>query len=415
MLRHEDWVRTNLDKWSRSLGFRYTPREEIDQRLKKVREGMASKRIEALLVVQKMDYFYLSGTTQDSLLFVPVEGEPLLMVRRELERARVDSPLHEVMGFSSTDELPALIADHWGRVPGNLGLEFDVLPVRDYRMYGDLFPKCTLVDSSSIIKHARKIKTPFELELMKKGGEISRQVFEEARGFIKEGITEIEVGGLMDLTAKRYGHEGLTRVRSMNYEAYTWHVLSGPTGGIVSQSDSPMGGLGVSPAFPVGGSLKTLEEHEPILVDFLCVYHGYMVDTTRMFSLGKMEDKWIAAYDAMCRVHETVLNETRPGANCQELFRKSVRLAHELGYEDSYLGPPGLQTTFVAHGIGLELGEFPYLAEGHDYPLEVGMTFSVEPKVVFPGEGAIGTENTVVVTENGYEVLTPVPESIFVL
>ena len=63
MLRHEDWVRTNLDKWSRSLGFRYTPREEIDQRLKKVREGMVSKGIEALLVVQKMDYFYLSGTT----------------------------------------------------------------------------------------------------------------------------------------------------------------------------------------------------------------------------------------------------------------------------------------------------------------------------------------------------------------
>jgi len=272
-----------------------------------------------------------------------------------------------------------------------------------------------ILRASSIIKDARKIKTPFELGQMRKGGEISRQVFEEARGFIREGITEIEAGGLMDLTAKRYGHEGLTRVRSMNYEAYTWHVLSGPTGGIVSQSDSPMGGLGVSPAFPVGGSLKTLEAHEPILVDFLCVYHGYMVDTTRMFSIGKMEDKWIAAYDGMRRVYETVLEDTRPGANCEELFRKSVRLAHELGYEDSYLGPSGLQTTFVAHGIGLELGEFPYLAEGHDYPLEVGMVFSAEPKVVFPGEGAVGVENTVVVTEGGYEVLTPVDEEIFEL
>ena len=218
---------------------------------------------------------------------------------------------------------------------------------------------------------------------------------------------------MLDLTAKQYGHEGLARVRSMNYEAYTWHVLSGPTGGIVSQSDSPMGGLGVSPAFPVGGSLKTLEAHEPILVDFLCVYHGYMVDTTRMFSIGKMENKWIAAYDAMRRVYETVLEGTRPGANCEELFRKSGRLAHQLGYEDSYLGPPGLQTTFVAHGIGLELGELPYLAEGHDYPLEVGMVFSAEPKVVVPGEGAVGVENTVVVTEDGHEVLTPVDEEIF--
>jgi Xaa-Pro dipeptidase len=315
-LRHEEWVRTNLGKWSKSLGFRYTPREEIELRLDKVREGMSRKGIEALLVIQKMDYFYLSGTTQDALLFVPLDGHPLLMVRRELERAKVDSPLPHVVGFSWPHELPALIGDHWGRLPETLGLEFDVLPVREYLTYGELFPQSRLVDSSSVIRHARKIKTPFEVDLMRRAGEISRRVFEEARGFIEEGKTEIEVGGMLDLTAKRYGHEGLTRVRSVNYEAYTWHVLSGPTGGIVSQSDSPMGGLGVSPAFPVGGSLKTLEAHEPILVDFLCVYHGYMVDTTRMFSIGKMEDKWIAAYDAMRQVHDAVLEDTRPGRVC---------------------------------------------------------------------------------------------------
>jgi Xaa-Pro dipeptidase len=412
-LKHGEWVRTNLEGWSKSLGFRYTPPEEIELRLNKVREGMAQKGIEALLVVQKMDYFYLSGTTQDALLFVPLDGQPLLMVKRELERAKVDSPLPHVVGYASFQELPALIGDYWGRLPETLGLEFDVLPVKEYLNYGELFPQSRLVDSSSIIRRARKIKTPFEVGMMRQAGEISRKVFEEARDFVRQGRTEIEVGGLMDLTAKRYGHEGLARVRSLNYEAYTWHVLSGATGGIVSQSDSPMGGLGVSPAFPVGGSLKTLQAHEPILVDFLCVCHGYMADTTRMFSIDKMEDRWIAAYDAMRRVHDAVLDETRPGANCQELFRKSVSLAHELGYGDSYLGPPGLQTTFVAHGIGLELGEFPYLAEGHDYPLEAGMTFSVEPKVVFPGEGAVGVENTVVVTEDGYEVLTPVDEEIF--
>ncbi len=414
-MRHDEWVRTELEEWSRSLGFRYTPREEIELRLGRVTAGMRRLGIDALLVVQKMDYFYLAGTTQDALLFVPLDGNPLLMVKRELERAKIDSPLDQVVGLQSLQELPGLIAEQYGRQFGNLGLEFDVLPVKEYLRYGELFPQSRLVDSSSILKHARKFKTPFEVEMMRKAGQISRRVFEEARGFVQEGKTEIEIGGMLDLAAKRYGHEGLTRVRSMNYEAYTWHVLSGPTGGIVSQSDSPMGGLGVSPAFPVGGSLKTLEAHEPILVDFLCVYHGYMVDTTRMFSIGRMPKKFVDGYDAMRRIHDAVLKDTRPGANCQELFRKSVHLADELGYAESYLGPPGLQTTFVAHGIGLELGEFPYLAEGHDYPLEVGMVFSLEPKVVFPGEGAVGVENTVVVTEEGYEVLTPVAEEIFEL
>ncbi len=412
-LNYEDWVRAELEEWSKSLGFRYTPKEEIERRLAKVTQGMEGEGMEALLVAQKMDYYYLSGTTQDAFLFVPLEGEPLLMVRRELERARVDSPLEDIVGLRALRELPSLIRDHWGRVPETMGLEFDVLPVRDHLRYQELFPETRLLDSSSIIRDARKIKSPFEIELMKEAGEIGRKIYEEARGFLREGMTEIEFGGLLDTTGKKYGHEGLARVRSMNYEAYTWHVLSGRTGGIVSQSDSPMGGLGVSPAFPVGGSLKPMRAHEPILVDFLSCYHGYLVDMTRMFSIGGMERKFVAAYEACRQIHDAVLGDTKAGANCEYLYQKSVDLAKALGYADSYLGPLGLQTNFVAHGIGLELGEFPYLAQGHDYPLEAGMVFALEPKIVFAGEGSVGIENTVVVTAQGYEMLTPLGEEIY--
>jgi Xaa-Pro aminopeptidase len=92
---------------------------------------------------------------------------------------------------------------------------------------------------------------------------------------------------------------------------------------------------------------------------------------------------------------------------------KTLRLAEKLGYRDSYLGPPGLQTRFIAHGIGLELNEIPFLAQGQSYPLEEGMTFAIEPKIVFPGEGSVGIENTVAVTQKGYEVLTPLEMEIF--
>jgi Xaa-Pro aminopeptidase len=92
---------------------------------------------------------------------------------------------------------------------------------------------------------------------------------------------------------------------------------------------------------------------------------------------------------------------------------KTLQLAEKLGYKDSYLGPPGLQTRFIAHGIGLELNELPFIAQGQSYSLEEGMTFAVEPKIVFPGEGSVGLENTVVVTKNGYEILTPVSQKIF--
>jgi len=278
--------------------------------------------------------------------------------------------------------------------------------------YLDLFSGTRIVDSSRLMSEIRKIKTPFEVALMKRAGEIGRKAYLEGMGMLREGMTEIEFGGLLEAAAKRYGHEGLLRVRAMNYEAYTWHVLSGPTGGIVSQSDSPMGGLGLSPAFPVGASLRAMKAREPILVDFDTCFHGYIADETRMFSIGEMPADFTEAYKACREIHDSVLASTRPGADCEALFRRSVRLAEKLGYKDSYLGPPGLQTRFVGHGIGLELAEYPYLAEGHSYPLEEGMTFALEPKMVFPGKGAVGIENTVLVTGNGCECLTPLGEEI---
>jgi Xaa-Pro aminopeptidase len=174
-----------------------------------------------------------------------------------------------------------------------------------------------------------------------------------------------------------------------------------------------MGGLGLSPAFPVGASLRVMKAHEPILVDFGTCYHGYQADETRMFSIGKMEQKFIDAYSACKEIHDAVLEEARPGADCETIFQKTLHLAEKLGYKDAYLGPPGLQTRFVGHGIGLELNELPFLAQGQSYPLEEGMTFAVEPKIVFPGEGSVGIENTVVVTREGCDILTLVEQEIF--
>ena len=110
---------------------------------------------------------------------------------------------------------------------------------------------------------------------------------------LREGMREIELGGMLEAYAKPLGHEGLLRMRSLNYEPYTWHILSGRTGSIVSQSDSPMGGLGLSPAFPVGASMKKMRKGEPILIDFGINYHGYHMDLTRMYAIGHMPEPFV--------------------------------------------------------------------------------------------------------------------------
>jgi len=160
-MNHTNWVRNELWELSKTLGFRYTPLEEIEGRLKRLRTVMEKEEIEALLVIQKMDFYYLSGTTQDGLLFLPSEGKPLLMIRRELERAKVESPLNDVVALKSIRELPSLIQTHFGKLPNSLGLELDVLPVRDYFRYQDLFQGARFVDASPVLRNTRRIKSLF--------------------------------------------------------------------------------------------------------------------------------------------------------------------------------------------------------------------------------------------------------------
>ena len=81
-------------------------------------------------------------------------------------------------------------------------------------------------------------------------------------------------------------------------------------------------------------------------------------------------------------------------------------MATAAGLGDCFMGPPGEQAKFVGHGVGLELDEFPVLAQGFDLPLIAGQTIAVEPKFVFPELGSIGIENTFAVTEQGGEKIT---------
>jgi len=81
-------------------------------------------------------------------------------------------------------------------------------------------------------------------------------------------------------------------------------------------------------------------------------------------------------------------------------------------YAANFMGPPGYNTKFIGHGIGIEVDEFPFVAKGAPSVLAPGMVFALEPKFVFPGEGAVGLENTYLVTADGFETLTPLDEGV---
>ncbi|MCX5804615.1 MAG: Xaa-Pro peptidase family protein [Proteobacteria bacterium] len=388
----------------------YAPKEEIYNRIDKLKGLMEKASLKGAFFHYKIDYYYLSGTMQDSLLFVPLEGKPVLFVKREISRARRESPLEEIVPMSSIkDILPHITPLK------NVGIQLDVMPYNDVIKFKDLLGECEFVNVSPLTKELRKRKSLFEIKIMERAAAIQKKVYQQVPELLKEGMTEIELGGLLEAYAKKLGHEGLLRVRSMNYEAYSWHVISGRTGSIVSQSDSPMGGLGLSPAFPVGASMKKIKKGEPILVDFGICYHGYQADQTRMYAIGSMPEPFKGAFEACREIHYRVLDKVLEGMVSSELFEYSKKLAEKLGYGDYYLGYKPHKVRFLAHGIGIELAELPFIAASHTYPIEEGAVFAIEPKMVFPKKGACGIENTVLIENSRYRVLTDNDESIMIL
>ncbi len=388
----------------------HTPKAEIQSRVERLQPLLEKASLDGAFFHYKIDYFYLSGTMQDAFLYVRTGEEPILFVRRELERARRESSIEKIIPIKTFKDIKTFL----GRL-SRVGMQLDVIPYTMVLKFKDILGDVTLVDVSPLTPQLRKYKSPFEIGIIEQAAGISNRVYDEIPNFLKEGVREIELGGMLENYAKGLGHEGLLRVRSLNYEAYTWHILSGRTGSIVSQSDSPMGGLGLSPAFPVGASMKKMKRGEPILVDFGISYHGYHVDQTRMYAIGDMPDLFVKACEVCRDIQYKVLAKAVEGVRTAELFRYSKQLAHEAGFGENYLGYGHHKVNFLAHGIGLELAELPFSAKTHDYSLEPGMTLAIEPKMVFANKGSCGTENTVLLEPGGFRILTNRDEQITIV
>jgi len=367
---------------------------------------------DAALIVHNVDLLYFSGTMQNALLFVPPDGKEILMVKKYGERAQRESAVEQIIPLSSWNKMPSLLMEHQGRLPKKMGVELDVLPAKEYVRLQRIFAEVEITDSSSMIKAIRKIKSPYEIDLIKQAGRIGKIVYDEVPRVLREGMTEIELAGILVALSMRHGHQNYLRMRAFNSYAYSWHVLSGYTGGMLSYIDAPMGGMGLSPSFPVGASQKRIKAHEPILIDFGICYNGYQVDETRMFCVGALPKRFTDAYGVTRKIEDAMTAGARPGVSCHELYRTGWEVAQRLGYEEYFMGPPGYKTRFIGHGIGLEIDEYPFIAQGHDYPLEEGMTFALEPKMVFLGEGAVGIENTFATGADGVEKLTPAEEAL---
>lgn len=389
---------------------RYTPKGELDRRIARLQKSLKHSGIEGAVIVQNADLFYFTGTIQRSHLFVPSEGQPLLLVKKSLERAKEESSLDNIIGLESLKEINAVLRSFGYGSFQTLGFELDVLPASQYLRYKELFAPAKIVDAGPLIRTVRMVKSPYEIEILREAAGLQHEIFSFIKENLREGISELELSALVAAAAREKGHPGVMRVRGFNQELFYVHLVSGRNASIPSYFDGSVGGKGVSPAFAQGSYHKIIGQNEPVLVDFSFIVDGYMLDQTRIFCLGKLPDHLAGAHAVAVGILKELEKMAKPGVAGNKLYERAMQLAGESAYGKHFLGFPE-PVTFVGHGVGIELDELPVIASGFDTPLEEGMVLALEPKFVFP-DGAVGLENTYLVTKDGLETLTVFEEEI---
>lgn len=393
----------------------YTPESELQARCAGLQRHLRKNDIGGALIVQNADLFYFSGTVQQAQLFVPAEGKPVLMVRKDVERSRRESALQQVVALKSPKQIPTLLEQRGIALPKKIGMELDVLPANQYLSFSRLFETSEIVDISMAIRMIRAVKSPYEIERIRDAARLSDHLAAFAPSVLREGITEIELAGRLEAEARKWGHQGIVRMRMFGGELFYGHVMAGATAAAPSYLASPTGGAGVNPAIAQGASMRPIGRHEPVLVDMVFALDGYLSDHTRIFSLGELPDELTAAHHAMIDIQEKIKAAAKPGVAAGDLYDLATAAAESAGLGDYFMGAGDQRIRFVGHGIGLEVDEFPFLAKGQDLALEAGMIIALEPKAIIAGKGVVGVENTHVVTKDGLEQFGTAQEDIVVL
>ncbi len=374
---------------------------EHARRVARFQDLLRARGLDGALVLHAVDLYYLAATRQNGALLVPADGAPVLLVRKSYARALAESSVADVRPFPPSRQLAAALGAR-----GRLGATFDAVPAATLDWWRRQLPAAELVDVSRPLRELRSVKSELEVAALREGAARLCAVLGEVPALLREGVREVDLSAEIECRLRKAGNLGSPRLRSFNAELFLGLAVAGESAAGPGYFDGPVVGGGLHPSYPQGASARPIRRGEPVLLDWTAVFGGYVVDMTRIAVVGDLEGDLVRAFDVALAIQAEVGRGLRPGATGEALWERAKEMAEQAGLGDRFMGPPGDQAHFVGHGVGLELDELPVLAPGADAPLVGGQTVAVEPKFVFPGRGAVGIENTWVVTEAGGEKLT---------
>jgi len=368
--------------------------EERHERQERARRLMTENGLDAIVLMEGTSLKYFTGIRwwggeRMFALVLPAKGTAFYVCpafeegrAREQIAKSPDGDQPDVRTWQE-DESPYQrlaqgLKDH-GMASGRLGIEETIRFVFTEGI-SKASPQTTLVSGTPVTAGCRMIKSPNELALMRLASEVTLSVYDAVYHALREGMTQRDVGNLIDQAYQRVGFPGEASVMVGEYTA-----------------------------FPHGSTTpQVLREGSIIMIDDGCTVEGYDSDITRTFVLGKASDKMKQVFDIVHRAQSAALAAARPGADCGSIDSAARKVITEAGYGPDYK----YFTHRLGHGLGMDGHEWPYLVRGNTTKLQANVTTSNEPGIYIRGEFGIRLEDDMHVTENGAELFTPQSPSL---
>lgn len=382
---------------------------ELKTRHEKIRKLMQEESIDAALICCNVNLLYTCGQVINGFVYLPVNGEVIWFVKRPNNLTG-----RNIFHIRKPEQITEILQKESIQLPDVVMLESDELAYTTHVRLSNIFSSAGCVNGTPILQKARSIKTPFEIKLFRKSAELHAKAYRQIPNIFYAGMNDklfsIEIERLMRLE----GCLGIFRIFGQSMEIHMGSVLAGENAETPSPYDFALGGEGLDPSLPIGLNGTQLKKRNTVMVDLGGNFYGYICDMSRVFSIGKLEERAYHAHQICLEIQDKIAEKAKPGVVCEELYNIAIEIVNREKLADNFMGTKQ-KAGFIGHGIGLEINEAPILAPRVKQELIPGMVFALEPKIVLPGIGPLGIENSWVVNEQGIEKLTLCPEEIIEL
>lgn len=376
--------------------------DHMQQAMQKINAG-------GCLLTVDVNLYYTTGRIYSGYFYLPAEGAPWFFVKRPNGLTG-----DHVEYIRKPEQMAELFASHGLEMPEKLLLEADELTYNDYIRLQKIFNPKETGNATAMMCELRRIKTPYEIEMFRISAERHAKTYAEIPECFRPGMTDLEFQYEIEKRMRKNGSIGLFRAFGANMDIFMGSILAGENAEVPSPFDFALGGGGIDASCPLGANGTTLKEGTAVMVDMAGNYTAYMTDMTRVFSVGRLPELAYRAHQTALLIESEIENIARPGTPCAELYEIAAKITENQGLGAYFMGTKQ-QAKFVGHGIGIQINELPVLTPRSKDRLEPNMVFALEPKYVIPGVGAVGIENSFLVTETGLEKITQFTEDIIQL